>query len=179
MNIRSHRICLTAALLVTCLASLTVPARGSRVRKSSPDAARVVQSFFDYHFAHDKNFTGANIKRRRRWLTPELYTLLLREYHREEVESAKHPDEVVFMEGDPFTNTQEFPDSFSVGRAVVNGNKATVPVIFSWRSGAASKVADIKMRKLGGLWLIQNIRPDDDESLLKLLRRRLRNSATN
>lgn len=179
MNIRHREICLTAALLVICLASSNVPAQRSRVRKSSPGAAEVVQSFFQYHFANDKNFTGANIKRRRRWLTPELYTLLLREYHREEVESKKHPEEVVFMEGDPFTNTQEYPDSFFVGRAVVNGNQATVPVTFSWRSGAASRVADIKMKRLGGVWLIHNIRPDDDDSLIKLLRRRLRNSATN
>jgi len=179
MNIRHHQIRLTAALLVICLASLSAPAQRSRVRKSSAAPGEVVQSFFQYHFANDKNFTGANIKRRRRWLTPELYTLLLREYHREEVESAKRPDEVVFMDGDPFTNSQEHPDSFFVGRAIVNGDQATVPVTFSWRSGAPSKVADIKMKRLGGRWLIHNVRPDDDDSLIKLLRRRLRTPATN
>jgi hypothetical protein len=178
MNTRRHRVCLIAALLVVCLTSLDASARSRRVRKPSSGAVGVVQSFFRYHFAHGMSFTEANIKRRRRWLTPELYTLLLREYHREEVESKKHPDEAVFMEGDPFTNTQEHPNTFRVGRAVMRGSQAMVPVSF-FLNGHVLRTARVEVSKRGRVWLIHNILPDGDEDLLKLLRRRLNNSGSN
>lgn len=175
MNTQRSRVCLIA-LVIICLASLQVPAQRSRGRASSQGAVAVVQSFFRYHLPEDKNFTGANIKRRRRWLTPELYRLLLAEYHREEAEYEKHPDEAVFIEGDPFTNSQEYPDSFRVGKPVVHGSQATVPITFYWANGNEPRAANVKVKRQGRVWLIHNILPAGDEDLLKLLRGRLQNS---
>lgn len=121
------------------------------------------------------SFTRENVARRRRWLTPELYRLLLDEYHREELESAKHPDEAVYMEGDPFTDTQEHPNTFRVGQPTIRGSQAMIPVVF-FLNGHVLRKARIEVSRRGRVWLIHNIMTDDEEDLQKLLRRRLQNS---
>ena len=161
-------------MLVIASASPNASAQTARgnAKSSAAAAVKAVQSFYSFHLAHDMGFTRENIVRRRRWLTPELYRLLLDEYHREELLSAKHPDEVVFMEGDPFTDTQEHPKTFRVGRAVSRGSWASVPVDF-YLDGHVLRKARIELSRRGRVWLIHNIFTDDDEDLLKLLRRRL------
>jgi hypothetical protein len=163
-------------LLVVAFTSLTVSAQTRRAVVKPSGAVEAVQSFFRFHLAHKKGFTRENIVRRRRWLTPELYRLLLGEYHREELESARHPDEVVFMEGDPFTDSQEHPDSFRVGAAVMRGSRATIPVTF-YLKRAVLKKARVEVARRGRVWLIHNMLPDDDEDLLKMLRGRVKNSS--
>src|SRR5262245_15975556 len=85
----------------------------------APDAT--VRSFYTFHFAHNKNFTRANVQRRRQWLSPELLKLLLNEFKREDEYSKDHPNEdfVPYMEGDPFTSSQEYPTSFQLGKSQV------------------------------------------------------------
>ena len=177
MNVRRSGVCFLALLFIT-LASPNVPAQTARGVATSTAAAaeKAVQSFFRFHIARDKSFTRENIVRRRRWLTPELYRLLLDEYHREELLSEKYRDEVVFMEGDPFTDTQEHPDAFRVGRAVSRGSWAAVPVTFFLNRHLVRRVR-IELSKRGRVWLIHNILSDDGEDLLKLLRVRLQKTS--
>lgn len=176
MNGSRYRVC-PAALFIICLVSLTAPARSLPQGATSPGAAAAtVRSFFRFHLARDMSFTRENVVRRRRWLTPELYRLLLDEYHREELESAKHPDEVVYMAGDPFTSTQEHPNSFRVGRPLIRGSRATVPVVF-FLDGQVLRKARIEVSRRGRVWLIHNIMTGDDDDLLKLLRGRARKNS--
>src|SRR5437773_1260655 len=70
-------------------------------RAAPPGPADTVRSFYRYHFAHDRGFTRAALDRRH-WLTAELYGLL-----RYERERKTAPDEVPFLDGDPFTDSQE------------------------------------------------------------------------
>jgi len=107
-----------------------------------------------------------------------LYKLLLNEFVREKEYSRTHPNEsfVPYMEGDPFTQSQEYPTSFRIGKALVTGNKADVKIIFLWDEkssrGRDERNVQIDLVKQNGKWLIDNIIDMDNHSnLLKDLKR--------
>lgn len=165
-----HRRVVSASVaVILCAFAPQASTRTLRAR-GNPSAAAVVQSFYRFHFAHDKTFTRSAITRRRRWLAPELYQLLLAEYSREERESKKHPDEVVFMEGDPFTDTQEHPTSFRIGQSLASGDAATVVVTFTWKNSSTTKHTKVDLVRRGGVWLINNLTPEDNRDLRSDLR---------
>ena len=85
-----------------------------------------VRAFYTFHLAHNKDLTVRNVRLRKRWLTPDLYKLLLDELREAEARKT-HPDEAPYFEGDPLTDSQEYPDSFRVGNAEVNGNWQRLP----------------------------------------------------
>jgi hypothetical protein len=160
-----------ALLAALTLFSTPAPVRAQPARRAAAAAEQAAKSFYGYHFAHDRGFARANIVQRRRWLSPELYRLLLNEFSREAAFRKAHPDEVPFMTGDPFTDTQEYPDTFAVGAAVVSGNTARVPVTFGRSDAAEKRTLQIELLKQGGRWLIHDVRREGDAGLLKLLRR--------
>ena len=167
-----HKNAARAALLAALILSATPAHTGAQpARRATAAAERAAESFYRYHFAHDRGFARANVVQRRRWLSSELYRLLLNEFSREAVFRKAHPDEVPFMTGDPFTDTQEHPDTFAVGVAVMSGNTARVPVTFGRRGVAEKRTLQIELRKQGGRWLIHDVRRDGDAGLLNLLRR--------
>ena len=139
--------------------------------RAAADAARAAETFYRYHFARDRGFTRANIVRRRRFLSSELYRLMLNELRREAAFRKAHPNEVPFMTGDPFTDSQEGPEIFTVGFAEASGNTASVQVSFSWRDVEQGHVLEVELLRGGGRWLIHDIRRVGSAGLLKLLRR--------
>jgi hypothetical protein len=167
-----HKHAARAALFAALILLTTAPpARAQTARRAAAAGEQAVKSFYSYHFAHDRGFLRANVVQRRRWLSPELYRLLLNEFSREAAFRKAHPDEVPFITGDPFTDTQEYPDTFAVGVAVVSGNTARVPVTFGRRDAAEKRTLQIELRKQGGRWLIHDVCREGDAGLLKLLRR--------
>src|SRR6185503_17393670 len=87
MNPRSRNAAIVFALILIlityALASAQAPDRSS--------AASAVRSFYTFHLAHKKDFTAANIRLRRPWLTPEFYALFLGEFKRQAEYSKAHP----------------------------------------------------------------------------------------
>ena len=163
-----HKAALFAALIL-----FAVPAPHARAQASreASAAARAAESFYRYHFARDRGFVRANIVARRRLLSPELYRLMLNELRREAAFRKAHPDQAPFMTGDPFTDAQEYPDTFAVGRADVRGSRATVPVTFGWRGVEQKQTLQVVLLKHGGRWLVHDVRSEGGAGLLKLLRR--------
>jgi hypothetical protein len=165
------------AAFVALLASLILfasPSRQAHAQPASPAAraaARAAESFYRFHFARDRGFTRANVVQRRRFLSPELYRLLLNELRREAAFRKARPDEVPFMTGDPFTDSQENPEIFAVDVAEVSGNKASVQVTFSWRDVEQGHALEVELLRAGGRWLIHDVRRAGSAGLLKLLRR--------
>jgi len=165
---------LVAALFL--LLSKSTFAQG--VKTDTP--AAIVNSFYKFHFSHSKSFTKRNVLMRQRWLTAELFHLLMHEFAREDEYAKSHPKEsfVPYMEGDPFTNSQEYPTSFRVGSSVVSENEASVPVLFMWGGGRSSdrdqRKVDIKLEKQHGRWLIGNIvnKGDGDDLVVNLKRKK-------
>ena len=153
------------ALILFLSAYTLIPAQ-------TPDrssAASAVRSFYTFHLAHKKDFTAANVRLRRQWLTPEFYGLFLGELKRQAEYSKAHPDEAPEFEGDPFTDSQEYPDSFRVGTVITNGNRAKATITFDWSAktsrGADSRNLTVEMIKAGAVWLINDILASDGSSL--------------
>lgn len=173
MNRQTNIISRVGITLVLSLAvgSFTV-GYGSSPRDAALSTAR---SFYRYHLARNKDFTARNVEHRKRWLTPELYRLLLEELKREAEESKANPDEAPYFEGDPFTGSQEYPDSFRVGNADLEGGlaKVTVTLLWSARTSRGIDKRDIvlEMKRAGGGWLICDIVSNDGTRLLDDLKR--------
>jgi len=124
--------------------------------------ADAVKAFYKFHFAHDMAFTQKNVDARKAWLSPGLLGLLSAE-----LKKPVKPDDVPDIEGDPFTDSQEYPSSFQVGEATVQADKASVPVTFVWP--AEKKGATVKLIIVSGEWRIDDILFDGDEPLRETL----------
>ena len=159
MHYRGRWGLLTATALVLSLGALC-PA-GAQTTGPQDAAVRAVRSFYTFHLARNKDFTASNVRLRRRFLTTELYKLLLDELKREAERSKTNPDEAPYFEGDPLTNSQEYPDSFRVGKAEMSGDrvKVTVTMLWSARTSRGRDQRDIvvEMARSGASWLINDI----------------------
>lgn len=163
---------LLAGIAVILLLGGPVAARAAGPQEA---ASQAVRSFYTYHLARNKDFTVRNVRLRRRWLTPELYNLLLGELKREADRSKANPDEAPYFEGDPLTDSQEYPDSFRVGKAevTVDSAKVTVTLLWSERTSRGRDKRDIVVvvSKRGASWLINDIIDNQGSKLQDELRR--------
>jgi hypothetical protein len=164
------------SLVITMILSLGVPA-AARAQPASPQdpAAKAVRAFYTFHLSHNKDFTVRNIGLRKRFLTAELYDLLLKELKRQARESKAHPDEAPEFEGDPLTDSQEYPDSFRVVTSEVDGNTAKVTVTLLW-SARTSRGRDkrnivVEVSKTASRWLINDVVNNQGSSLSDELKR--------
>ncbi|HVG29219.1 MAG TPA: DUF3828 domain-containing protein [Pyrinomonadaceae bacterium] len=168
-----HKPLVFIVLLAWCSAP---PARAQGQRRAPAVSPRqTAQSFYRFHFAHGMDFTERNLRQRRRWLTAELYDLLRDEFRKEAERAKAHPDEAPFIEGDPFTDSQEYPKSFRVGNAISSGGSSVVHVTLVWVGRAPhereERAVSVTMRRVGARWLIGNIKSAGGEDLLTLLRK--------
>jgi hypothetical protein len=149
------------------------PAFGFARAAKNSGAAETVRAFYRQHFSHDMGFTRSTLRQKQRWLTAELYGLLLYERRR------KTPtDEAPHMNGDPFTNSQEYPNSFRVGKVNQSGLKADVEVVFVWRDRnrvVERKRCVVRLLRQRSVWKIEDIISDDGKSLLGELKELKRN----
>ena len=143
------------------LSCAATPSLAAGTDDSSPMA--VVQAFMSVHFANDMSFTEPGVNQKKAWLTRDLYDNLLAELHK-----PANPDEAPAIDGDPFTDTQEFPTAFKVGTAKVAGEQADVPVTFTLQGGD-TRTVDILLKHDAGHWLIDDFVYDDRSTLRALL----------
>jgi hypothetical protein len=157
INLQRYTFTLAGAFVILVLSFSTVLPQGAK--SSAPSQA--VNSFYRFHLSHNMDFTKRNVIQRRGWLTPELYGLLLNEFKREDEYSKTHLDEMSYMQGDPFTDSEEYPTSFRVGKSTLSGEKAQVEVTFLWGAkssrGKDSRDSVVELAKDQGKWLVSNI----------------------
>src|SRR4030095_1803560 len=173
MAYRAMRTWLVGIVLILPLSG-QAPAASQRVNPQDA-ALRAVRSFYAFHLAHNKDFNVRNVRLRKRWLTLELYNALLDELKREAQETKAHPDEAPYFEGDPLTNSQEYPDSFRVGKAEVDGDLAKVTVTLLWSArtsrGRDKRVIVVEVAKGATGWLINDIVNNEGSRLSAQLKR--------
>jgi hypothetical protein len=135
-------------------------------------AAATVRAFYAFHFKHDFDYTEQGLKRRRRWLDAELYKLLISESKKSQksTEQNEAPD----LNGDPFTNSQEYPTGYRIGKSEQAAKEATVEVILVWKE--KNKVIDekrirVQLARSAEGWKITNIIAEGDDDLVKFLKR--------
>jgi hypothetical protein len=132
---------------------------------STPESAVAdpVQGFYRFHFAHDMGFTPDSVKARSAWLSPALLKICVAYFA-----SPSAPDEVPVINGDPFTNSQEYPNSFQVGTPSLSNSTALIPVSFQWPDGRKRSLS-VALVVQNQKWLIDNIRYPDGSSLRSLI----------
>jgi len=139
----------SAAFILALFFSLFA-AQSPAAESSTADPAQTVQSFYAYHFKHDMGFGKAQINARKSWLTPDLYTLITKVLNKP-VPEGDAPD----IEGDIFTDSQDTPTAFHVGKATSDKATAKVEVTFTW-SKEKRKVTVI-LSQIEQAWRIQDI----------------------
>jgi hypothetical protein len=151
-----------AAVVAIALLFTSSALRGETTSRASAKPADVVRTFYTYHFAHDMGFSEAAVRERSAWLAPELVDLC-HAYFQKPV----RPDEVPDVNGDPFTDSQEYPKSFSVGRPSVSDTIMRVPVTLSWPDHR--RTIRVLLKVVDGSWRITNITYGGLRSLRTLL----------
>lgn len=159
MRFRIHSLLLAIALALVS-ASRAAAADATPPAAASPTG--VVRAFYTFHFAHDMGFTDASVQAKAAWLAPELIDLC-RAYFKK----PQSPDEVPDVDGDPFTDSQEYPKSFRVGRSATSGKTAKVPVVLSWPH--QQRTISVQLTEQHGSWKISNIVYGKSGSLRALL----------
>jgi hypothetical protein len=156
-----------SAIAAAGLAALLIGQPARSAEGNTKDAPGTIKAFYKYHFAHDMGLTESALQERRRWLSPELYGLLLYERRR------KIPkDEAPYLNGDPFTDSQEYPDAFRVGSAEVRKTRADVQVHFTWKEKGrvrGARTSTVKLARQGKEWRINDFVSEEGRSLLRQL----------
>ena len=135
----STKIATVSSLL---LLSLTVSPSAIRARQgghASVSPVQTVQRFYRAHFASNKRFTPREIKKKRQWLAPELFDLLVAEANK------KYPaDTVPEINGDPFTSVEIWTMSRGEERGGIDEEKERIG---SWCSVVVGEARWVEKEK--------------------------------
>lgn len=122
----------------------------------------VVRDLFADHLKHDMGFTRASVARKAKWLSADFLKQL-----NAELDKPGNPDEVPNIDGDPFTDSQEYPKRFVVGKSEIRGEVTRIPVIFTG-NGRRRTVA-VRLRKTPDGWRVDDLVYEDGRTLRGLL----------
>jgi hypothetical protein len=161
-------------LFVTLLVFLPVISFSQLPDKASAAAAATVKAFYTFHFKNRFDYSRQGLRQRQRWLDATLYQLLLAELKKSDASTKKN--EVPDLDGDPFTNSQEYPNSFHIGDTKQEYAKAIVEVVFVWQDKGKviqERSIEVELSKSKNGWKISNIidKADSDGDLLHFLKR--------
>lgn len=159
-------IFLATAILI---ANLPLSSFGQTSANKPSDAVATVKAFYAFHFQHNFDFSVPGLKQRHKWLDESLYKLMMATMNK--------PDngEVPDLDGDPFTNSQDPPNSFQIDGSKEDKNKASVTVQLLWKDKGKvvdQRKVDVKLTKAANVWKITNVISGDteDDDLVKLLK---------
>lgn len=130
---------------------------------STEPAASAVQQLLEAHFASDMAFDRTRTAQKRAMISPTLW-LDMQAYFARPVPA----DEPPLINGDPFTNAQEYPTRFAVTRAESDGAMSRVQVTFR----DAYRATDVwyVLERINSAWLLRDIEYDGETTLRTLLR---------
>lgn len=125
-------------------------------------ARAVVDACYKDHLQRRIGFDRAAVKAKRRWFTPGLMAVLYQELKR-----PQNPDEVPYVDGDPFTNSQEPVTSKRVGAAKRVGEGLEVALHLEGEGFKRDFQVLLKREPAG--WRIDDVRYDDGTTLRSFL----------
>ena len=136
---------LAACFLLTAyclLPSCSLPNLGEPDCEAARDSVR---EFYSFHLANDMTFSAENLEKRKQFLVPEFYERLKSEP----------------QQGDPFTQTADFPKAFRVGECKVEeaGKRVRFELVLFWKDDVRSEQRTIivNAENRDGRWLIRDI----------------------
>lgn len=127
----------------------------------SPEAA--VLELLRQHMTRDMAFTKGSAARKASMLTESLTKAIAAYFAR-----LVPRDEVPVVNGDPFTNSQEYPSSFTVGAVLRAGSRATVPVRFD--EEGRYKIVEFRLQLSGTTWRVDDLHYPDGATFRGLLK---------
>jgi hypothetical protein len=134
---------------------------GALAPEHSPQG--VVQRLLETHFASDMGFDAESVRAKRDWLTPSLRAALESYFAQ-----PRRADEAPPINGDPFTDSQEYPVLFSVREATVGTETARVPVRFD--DGYRARTVDFVLHRVQDRWRVDDLRYGEGRRLQQELR---------
>jgi hypothetical protein len=157
------------AFLVNCflLAKLITAALSFSTVEREDCAVQIgiVKSFYRKHLAAgNTSYTERNILAKRKWLSKPLFDALVAERKK----SAKS-DSAPYLNGDPFTDSQEYPSSFSIDTFDCRKAETTVKVTFT--NQPETKWVIVKLVLQNHQWKIDNVFYQDGNNLFANLRK--------
>lgn len=114
------------------------------------------------HFKHGMGFTKASVARKAQWLSVDLLNQL-----NAELDRSKDPNIVPNIDGDPFTDSQEYPRRFVIGKAEIRGDVTRIPVIFT--GNGHRKTVAARLRKTTEGWCLDDLVYEDGRTLRGML----------
>jgi hypothetical protein len=168
------------------LALALTPMFGLSVFGQNKNPSETVISFYKFHLARSGIFSLHEVKIRKRWLTAELYRLLLYEIKREDEFTRKNPsDKPFFGDGFPFEPLEECVDGekvirnlYEIKEVSADANKAIVEVKFfipkECEDDVEKRLLDvyqIELLKVRNIWLINDWIYADKGKLSETLKR--------
>jgi hypothetical protein len=133
---------------------------GARAPAGTPEHA--VQRLLEAHFAGDMGFDAGTVAAKRAHLAPVLQAAIATYFAQ-----PRPADEVPPVDGDPFTDSQEYPVLFSVREAVPHGARRQVPVRFDDGYRARTVVFELVPDSAG--WRLEELRYEHGRTLRQLL----------
>jgi hypothetical protein len=121
---------------------------GALAATGSPE--NTVHALLQDHYAHELEFSPERAAAQRAWLSESLVRKIDQYFAQPFAEGDAPP-----INGDPFTDSQEYPPVFSVREAKITGAVAMVPVRLD--SGYESREVHYTLRKDGGAWRVEDI----------------------
>lgn len=147
-------------------AAMVAPAAARPPAIDPATAARhAAEAFYDFHFTHDQGFTAATVNARREFLSAGLLALA-----RAYLARPATPERVPAIDGDPFTNSQEYPRLCDVGATTAHGTAARATILCRWPDGHGATLT-LALRAEAGHWRIDDVLYADGASLRGLLQR--------
>lgn len=135
-------------------------AYGTRAPKRSPEG--VVEALLERHFNGDMGFSEPAAAAKSAFLTRSLAAAVADYFSRDFPEDEPPP-----INGDPYTDSQDYPTRFAVRRGEIKGRRAAVPVDFS--DAFAVKRAEFILAREDGRWRLDDIAYGDGRSFRNAL----------
>jgi len=177
-SLSRHARVRTAAtrLAVAVLVAAPVAPLGAQPRAvtTADSVTQAVQSFYTWYVPRARAATSGApwmlaVRARGALFAPAVVAAL----RRDSAASARHPEEVVGLDGDPFLNAQDPCERYVARRTVPNGQRFRVEVVGQGGCGQHTRPdVVVEVARANGGWRFENFRyldPPDD--LLALLRR--------
>ncbi|MBB6095959.1 hypothetical protein HNQ60_004850 [Povalibacter uvarum] len=130
---------------------------------ASPEA--IVQLLLIQHMSGNMALSRESVASQREWLSARIVEQFDGWFTR-----TAGNDEVPELNGDPYTDSQESPESFELSAASVKGNEAEVTVTFRDAADARYPVQYL-LSRVDGTWRVDDLRYRDGERLSQLLQR--------
>jgi hypothetical protein len=137
--------------------------RSPGARAPATSAEGTVQSMLQSHFAGSMEFVPASVQAKRAWLSAGLLARLEAYFAK-----AVPVNEPPLVNGDPFTDSQEYPTRFSVGAATVENDRATVIVRFA--DAHRERMVRYRLVRSEGGWRVDDLNYADGNALSVRLR---------